>query len=104
MERGLLAALDKAGHADVVSVSCGSAGSCAAGGYYTSHGYYQGYVVSETNGRWGRAIEVPGLSALNAGGSAEVSSLACPSAGHCVAGGFFRGRSGHRQGFVTRAG
>src|SRR5262250_1816619 len=88
-----LAALDKAGGADVVSVSCGSAGNCAAGGYYTRHGRYQGWVVSEANGRWGRAIEVPGLGALDAGafpgGGAYVSSVSCGSAGNCAAGGSY---------------
>jgi len=100
-----LAALSKGGDAFVTSVSCASAGSCAAGGYYTDRsGHRQGFVAVERNGRWGTAIAVPGLRALNAGGSAEVGSLSCPSPGHCAAGGSFRGRSGHRQGFVTQAG
>jgi hypothetical protein len=96
-----LAALDKGGKGDVVSVSCGSAGYCAAGGYYTRHGRYQGFVVSEANGRWGRAIEVPGLGALNADGSAEVNSVSCGSAGNCAAGGSYLDRHGRSQGFVV---
>jgi hypothetical protein len=100
-----LAALDKAGHADVVSVSCSSAGNCTAGGYYTSHGYYQGYVVSEANGRWGRAIEVPGLGALNAGafpgGGAYVDSVSCGSAGNCAAVGSYLDQHRRSQGFVA---
>ncbi len=57
-----LGALDKGGHAEVFQVSCGSAGNCAAGGFYHDrHGHGQGFVVSERNGVWGRAIEVPGL-------------------------------------------
>ena len=36
-----------------------------------------GFVVSEQNGRWHRAVEVPGLGALNKGGNAEVSSVSC---------------------------
>jgi len=100
-----LAALSKGGDAFVTSVSCASAGNCAAGGYYTDRSHHrQGFVAVERNSVWGTAIAVPGLRALNAGGSAEVGSLSCPSAGHCAAGGFFRGRSGHRQGFVTQAG
>ena len=58
----------------------------------------------ERNGVWGTAIALPGLRALNAGGSAEVGSLSCPSRAHCAAGGSFRGLAGHRQGFVTQAG
>ena len=41
----------------------------------------------ERNGRWGKAIEVPGLGALNTGGYAEVNSVSCGSAGSCAAGG-----------------
>ncbi len=56
-----LAALNTGGYADVNSVSCASAGNCAAGGYYAdSSGHGQAFVVSETNGTWGTAIEVPG--------------------------------------------
>ncbi len=100
-----LAALNKGGKGDVVSVSCGSAGNCAAGGYYTRHGRYQGFVVSEKNGRWGRAIEVPGLGALNAGafsgGGAEVNSVSCGSAGNCAAVGSYLDQHRHSQGFVV---
>src|SRR5260370_16680137 len=49
------------GDAQVSSVSCGSAGNCSAGGWYTdSTGYEQLMVVSEGNGTWQNAIEVPG--------------------------------------------
>jgi hypothetical protein len=99
-----LAALSRGGDAFVTSVSCASAGSCAAGGYYTGLLHHrQGFVAVERHGVWGKATQVPGLRALNAGGSATVGSLSCPSPGHCAAGGSFRDRSGHRQGFVTQA-
>ena len=49
-------------------MSCASAGNCSAGGYYTDGaGHEQAFVVSEVNGTWGTAIEVPGTAALNAG-------------------------------------
>ena len=151
-----LAALNK-GDAVVNSVSCGSAGNCAAVGYYTDRrGQSQGFVaserhgrwgtaievpglaalnrrglrgqlgvvrlggqlrgrrgytdrhrheldfvVSERNGRWGTAIEVPGLGALNKGGRAEVFAVSCGSAGSCAAGGGYTDRRGHGQGFVA---
>jgi len=60
-----LAALNTGGFAFVFSVSCPSAGSCAAGGYYRDRHGQQGFVAVEKNGRWGRAINVPGLGALN---------------------------------------
>src|ERR1022692_4250757 len=78
------------GDADVASVSCGSAGNCAAGGNYAdSAGGEHGFVASERNGVWGRAIEVPGLEALSAGGYSEVLSVSCASAGDCAAGGSY---------------
>jgi hypothetical protein len=56
-------------------------------------------------GPWGRAIEVPGLGALNKGADAidvsGVSSLSCAYAGNRAAGGDYRDRHHHNQGFVT---
>jgi hypothetical protein len=39
--------------------------------------------------RWGTAEAVPGLAALNAGGSAQTSAVSCPSAGNCAAVGWY---------------
>ena len=93
-----LAALNK-GLARVNSVSCALAGDCAAGGYYLGARGQQGFVAVERHGRWRRAIEVPGLGALNTGRFAEVNTVSCPSAGNCAAGGFYRRH--HEQGFVA---
>jgi cytochrome c551/c552 len=96
------AALDAGGNAQVVSVSCPSAGNCSAGGYYTNHARgIQAFVASERSGRWGDAIEVPGLAALNAGGNAQVLSVSCPSVGTCAAGGEYADRSSRFQAFVA---
>ena len=81
-----LATLNTGGNAGVASVSCASAGSCAAGGHYRDHGR-QGFVVVEKNGRWRGALEVPGLGNLNKGGDAEVFSVSCGAAGSCAAAG-----------------
>jgi hypothetical protein len=95
-------ALNAGGLAFVNSVSCGSAGNCAAGGdYRDGHNNMQAFVVSERNGTWAKAIEVPGSGALNASGFASVNSVSCASAGNCAAGGFYQDRSGHFQGFVA---
>ncbi len=100
-----LAALNAGGFAQIYSVSCGAAGNCSAGGYYTDRsGNSQAFVVSQEHGTWGRAREVPGTAALNTGGSAEVWSVSCASAGNCSAGGgYFDGTpaSGHGQAFVV---
>ena len=57
-------------------------------------------MVSERNGTWGRAQQVPGLAALNTGGQAGITSLSCASAGNCSGGGFYAGHSG-TQAFVV---
>ncbi len=96
------AALNKGGNADVNSVSCARVGSCGAGGFYTDgRGHVQAFVASEKNGRWRSAHAVPGMAGLNAGGNSQVTSLSCPSAGDCVAVGFYTDGHGHVQAFVA---
>jgi hypothetical protein len=85
---GLLA-LNKSGDAQIDSLSCASAGNCAVGGDYTDGGHGQGFVAAERNGRWRKAIEVPGLAALNNGGNAHLSSVSCASPGNCAAAGTY---------------
>jgi hypothetical protein len=97
-----LGALNRGGSAHVSSVSCGSTGNCAAGGSYQDQSRnYQGFVVVERNGRWGKAIDVPGLLALNKYGAAFVTSVSCGSAGNCAAGGSYQDQSRQDQGFVV---
>src|SRR5215472_3659331 len=96
-----LGMLNAGGEAGVRSVSCGSAGNCAAGGFYTGSVSGQAFVVSERNGRWGKAARLPGLAVLNAGGDAQVSGVSCPSAGNCAAGGFYADAKFHLQAFVA---
>jgi hypothetical protein len=96
-----LAALN-AGNASITSVSCSSAGNCATVGTYTdSSGNGQAYVVDETDGSWGTAQEVPGLAALDAGGSASLRSVSCASAGNCAAGGSYTTADNGTQAFVV---
>ena len=96
------ATLDQGGLAVIESVSCGAAGNCSAGGVYTdSSGNRQAFLVTETNGVWGSAEEVPGSGALNAGGVAGLSSVRCRSAGNCTAGGGYTDASGNFQPFVV---
>jgi hypothetical protein len=67
---------------------CASAGNCAAAGYYGGGNNLGPLVVSENNGSWGKAVEVPGSGALNVGGFAQVISVSCTSAGYCAAAGY----------------
>jgi hypothetical protein len=97
-----LVALSNGGSAFVLSVSCATAGTCSAGGYYVSASFPdRGFVLSQHNGTWGKATQVPGLAALSNGGSAFVLSVSCAMAGTCSAGGFYATRHGHAQAFVV---
>jgi len=95
-------ALNTGGNASIQSVSCASAGNCAAGGYYDSgSGHFQALVVNEVKGVWHKAIEVPGTAALNAAGNASIGSVSCASAGNCSSGGYYVKSSGHSEAFVV---
>jgi hypothetical protein len=84
------------------SVSCGSSGFCAASGVYRSgSSNNEVFVVDERNGRWGRAIEVPGTGKLNAGGDAESSAVSCAGRSFCATGGQYRDKSSRLQAFVA---
>ncbi len=88
-----LAARNTGGNATIESVSCASAGNCSAGGWYTeSSAGEQAFVVTQTNGSWGRAQPVPGVAALKTGGMAAIGSVSCASAGNCSASGDYSGR------------
>ena len=89
-------ALNTGGNASVASVSCTSATSCVAGGYYTDSNDIPQAFVSVFNGTTWTDTEVAG--ALNTRGTASVNSVSCTSATSCVAGGFYR--SAH-QAFVS---
>src|SRR6266849_2869860 len=95
-------ALNQHGNGEVNSVSCASAGNCSAGGYYKDGSFhYQAFVVSEVNGTWHTAVEVPGTAALNQRGNAGVISVSCASAGNCSAGGTYTDSSKRMQAFVV---
>ncbi len=99
-----IAALAPGGYAAITSVSCGAAGNCSAGGDYGFHPgspATEAFVVSEVHGTWQKAIEVPGTAALNRGGSAQITSVSCASAGNCSAGGSYLDGSGNVQSFVV---
>jgi len=83
------AALNVRGTAETGSVSCASAGNCSAAGYYSGSSFVHPFVVSETNGTWGTAEQVPGMTALNAIGSAFVTAVSCGAAGNCSVGGYY---------------
>ena len=91
-----------ADEAAVTSVSCAAPGDCAAGGFFIdAHSHFQGFVVNQRLGHWGKAIEVPGLGGLNVGGGGWITSLSCSARGDCAAGGLYSSDSTHVQAFVV---
>jgi hypothetical protein len=60
-----------------------------------------GAAAVASGGAWGIAVEVPGTGVLNAGGTAQISSVSCATAGNCSAGGFYTDSSGNFQAFVV---
>ena len=58
-------------------------------------------MVSQANGVWGTAEEVPGTPILNAGGGAGVTSVSCALGGYCAAVGSYSDSRGHQQAFVV---
>jgi hypothetical protein len=83
----------------VASVSCPSVGNCAADGYAElSNNGSQAFLVTEVNGTWGAAIQVPGLTTP----AEVVTEVSCPPVGACVAGGEFDDTtSGGNQAFIV---
>ena len=81
-------------HSRLESVSCASAGNCSAGGTYTTAASGSAFLVNETDGTWGSAVEVPGIARLAAGVTdGEITSVSCGSPGNCSAGGYFSASS-----------
>jgi hypothetical protein len=95
-------ALNLGSFARLTSISCGGAGNCTAGGRYRDgSGHDQAFVVSSKGGVWGKAKAVPGTAALNAGGSAAVTSVSCATAKACAVGGTYSDGSNQTQSFVA---
>jgi hypothetical protein len=81
------------------SVSCAAPGDCVVGGFaLVDPGMVQrAFIATEVNGSWGMTRELPGSAALNAGASADVAVVSCPSAGNCAAGGSYTDAGGLRH-------
>lgn len=90
------AALNAGGTAAIEQLSCRSAGNCSAAGTYDSDESMdqQVFVVTEKNGTWGNAEEIPGTAALNSAGVAEIHALSCVTSGSCTVAGDYDGAHG----------
>jgi hypothetical protein len=85
-----LTSRDASENTQVYVMSCSSAGNCSAGGSYalTNNRTFI-FVVDETNGVWGRAIDLHGAPKNDSSGGGFMTSISCPSAGNCSAGGIW---------------
>ena len=85
------------------ATACVATGSCTAGGSFGGTGRpLEPMVAAQVHGRWSRGV--PLLLPTNAAAQpyAQVSGLACHSAGNCVAVGDYQyGRSGNPQAFIA---
>jgi hypothetical protein len=89
---------------EIGPISCPTPGNCDAIGTYPVRqrfGNTAGFVISQVHGRWGKAIAVPGLAALNQGHEAELNDISCPAPGNCGAIGMYAESDGAEQVFVV---
>jgi len=104
MEAALPANAAPAPAVTVDSVSCASAGNCAAvGNYIDTSGNFQGLLLSEVSGTWATGTEaaLPANAATAASSqSVTVGSVSCASAGNCTAVGSYLDSSGGQQGLL----
>jgi hypothetical protein len=72
-------------------ISCSTAGNCSAGGgLETASNTRFAFLVNETDGVWGDAFEVPGLTNLSPRESSYIRSISCTLQGECSAGGQYQ--------------
>ena len=84
--------------ANLISVSCASAGNCTAVGTYTdSSRSTQGVMLTQAAGTWAAGIEATLPADAGASPQAVLSSVSCASAGNCTATGGYADSSGGNQ-------
>ena len=83
------------------SVSCGSAGDCAAvGGYVDGSNGSQGLLLSETAGVWAAGTQAGLPANASTVPSVDLTSVSCASAGECAGVGSYLNSSGDFQGLL----
>jgi len=88
--------------AEFSSVSCTSAGNCAAVGFFVkTNNTIEAFAMSSTNGVWGQAIPAVFANGVqNVAPDAELYSVSCASAGNCTAAGTFNNAAGALETFT----
>jgi hypothetical protein len=91
----------------VSGISCAAPGDCTAAGMYEGIlSYYQppvyeGFVIDQRAGVWGGIKPIPGLLALNVGGTVTITAPSCPSPGNCAVGGTYTNGKSDVRAFVA---
>lgn len=86
------------GIASVDAVACAPGAECVTADDTMNFntGASSDFLLSEKSGSWGKAQLIPGLAALaGRGGSAQITSVACPASGYCVAVGHYGNFTAH---------
>lgn len=84
------------------SVACTEPGDCVAVGHYIKEGGdEEAMVVTETGAVWGAASEIKPPPNAASNPQASLASLACPTAGLCVARGEYSNEDGNREAMVA---
>jgi hypothetical protein len=96
-----LGALNTKNEAELDALTCPSAGNCVVAGHYNATTGQQGFVATQRNWTWAKAIEIPGLGPLNADGFSFVDSVSCGAPGNCAVGGSYADASGLDQAYVA---
>ena len=86
---------------NVNGLSCGAPGACTAvGTSQTPSGLQEGFVATETKGRWASTVQFPAL-ALAGQTSSTMYSVSCSSRRNCSAGGSYTYKSGDTFPFLV---
>ncbi|HEX7300567.1 MAG TPA: Ig domain-containing protein [Solirubrobacteraceae bacterium] len=88
--------------AAVYSVACRAAGSCSAVGYYTdSAGGYRGMTLTQTNGSWSAATEIPAPADVITPPFTQLLSIDCGAVGSCATAGSYTDVTNHSRALVA---
>ncbi len=87
-------------HVSMNGISCPSVGNCTAVGEYNDSVASVDFLLTETSGTWGAAVQVMAPANAEPAGSMMASGVSCPSAGNCTAAGEYFDTSGNMQGFL----
>jgi hypothetical protein len=82
------------------SVSCASAGNCAAVGRYDDNSGIQGLFLTETGGSWTTGVEATLPANADSGQEVSLNSVSCASVGNCTAIGTYFDSSFNSQGLL----